>query len=264
MRSLYFLEVEDPSEPAAVSVWQPAQRAANSSAPRWMRALSPRDALSSIPRSPHAVTPAAAATRQTAEMAARRRGIGARNTNPVPAPEARMPAPEADRQRFRAVMGHFPTGVAVVTARDERAAVGMTTNALTSLSLDPLLLLVCFDGTSRTLPVVRETRRFAVNVLRAGQEALAGRFASKLPLEEKFGDVSHRDEGGVPVLDGVLAWMACDLERLLPGGDHEIGIGAVTSMGHADGGAPLVWYRGAYTAVTERWTAGPPGSPARR
>jgi 3-hydroxy-9,10-secoandrosta-1,3,5(10)-triene-9,17-dione monooxygenase reductase component len=175
-----------------------------------------------------------------------------------------MPPPEADRQRFRAVIGHFATGVAVVTARDDRGAVGLTTNALTSLSLDPLLLLVCFDNASRTLPVVRETRRFAVNVLRTGQEGLAGRFASKLPLEEKFGDVSHRDEAGVPILDGVLAWVVCDVAELLPGGDHTIGIGAVRAMGHADDGAPLVWYRGAYTTVTERWTESPPGSPDPR
>ncbi|MDX6699613.1 MAG: 3-hydroxy-9,10-secoandrosta,3,5(10)-triene-9,17-dione monooxygenase reductase component [Solirubrobacteraceae bacterium] len=174
-----------------------------------------------------------------------------------------MPAPEADRQRFRAVMGHFPTGVAVVTARDEQGAVGLTTNALTSLSLDPLLILVCFDNASRTLPVVRATERFAVNVLRAGQEHLAGRFASKLPLEEKFGDVPHHDEAGVPILAGALAWIACDLRELLPGGDHTIGIGAVTAMDH-DEGEPLVWHRGAYTALRTHSTGAPPGSPAPR
>ena len=162
-----------------------------------------------------------------------------------------MPSPAADPQSFRAVMGHFATGVAVVTARDARGAVGMTTNALTSLSLDPLLILVCFDNGARTLPVVRETRRFAVNVLRTGQEPVAGRFASKLPVEEKFGDVSHRDVDGMPILDDALAWVVCDLAELLPGGDHTIGIGAVTAVGH-DEGAPLVWFRGAYTSVTER------------
>jgi flavin reductase (DIM6/NTAB) family NADH-FMN oxidoreductase RutF len=161
-----------------------------------------------------------------------------------------MPTPEADRQRLRAVMGHFVTGVAVVTARDERGAVGMTTNALTSLSLDPLLLLVCFDNAARTLPVVRATRRFAVNVLSAGQEGVAGRFASKLPLDEKFGDVTHHDQHGVPVLDGALAWVACDLRELLPGGDHTIGIGAVAAMGHGEG-RPLVWHRGVYSTLTD-------------
>jgi flavin reductase (DIM6/NTAB) family NADH-FMN oxidoreductase RutF len=158
-----------------------------------------------------------------------------------------MPTPEADRLRFRAVMGHFATGVAVVTARRPDGAVGMTTNALTSLSLDPPLLLVAFDNTARTLPVVRQARRFAVNVLRAGQEELAGQFASKLPLDEKFTDVEHSQDHGAPVLAGALAWAVCDLRELLPGGDHTIGIGAVTAMGH-DEGEPLLWYRGTYTS----------------
>jgi 3-hydroxy-9,10-secoandrosta-1,3,5(10)-triene-9,17-dione monooxygenase reductase component len=124
----------------------------------------------------------------------------------------------------------------------------MTTNAMCSLSLDPLLLLVCFDNSARTLPVVRESGRFAVNVLRAEHDALSGQFASKLPLDQKFDAVDYRLEHGVPVLDQALAWVACDVREMLPGGDHTIGIGAVAAMGH-DHGQPLVWYRGAYTSV---------------
>jgi len=155
---------------------------------------------------------------------------------------------EAERQRYRAVIGHFATGVAVVTGVGRDGAVGMTTNALCSLSLEPLLLLVCFDNSARTLPVVRESGRFGVNVLRAGQQPLSGQFASKLPLDRKFDTVEYRLERGVPVLDGVLAWLVCDLRELLPGGDHTIGVGAVAAMGHDDG-EPLVWYRGGYTSV---------------
>ena len=155
---------------------------------------------------------------------------------------------EADRQRYRAVMGHFATGVAVVTGLGPDGAVGMTTNAMCSLSLDPLLLLVCFDNTARTLPVVRASGRFGVNVLRAGQQPLSGQFASKLPLDRKFEAVDYRLERGVPVLEGALAWLVCDLRELLPGGDHTIGVGAVSAMGH-DEGQPLVWYRGAYTSL---------------
>ena len=163
-----------------------------------------------------------------------------------------MPTPEADRQRFRAVMGHFATGVAVVTARpsgEPDGAVGMTTNALCSVSLDPIKLLVCFDREARTLPVVRETRRFAVNVLRAGHEDLSGQFASKLPLDRKFEAVEYTSDHGAPVLGDALAWAVCDLSELLPGGDHEIGIGDVVAMGHATEGEPLVWYRGSYRAL---------------
>jgi flavin reductase (DIM6/NTAB) family NADH-FMN oxidoreductase RutF len=159
-----------------------------------------------------------------------------------------MPSPEADRQRFRAVMGHFTTGVAVVTAQGGNGAVGMTTNALCSLSLDPLLVLVCFDNAARTLPVVRETGRFGVNVLRAGHEGMSGQFASKLPLERKFDEVGYSLEHGAPVLDDALAWLVCDLRELLPGGDHTIGIGAVRAMGHGEG-EPLVWYRGGYGSL---------------
>ena len=145
-------------------------------------------------------------------------------------------------------MGHFTTGVAVVTAQGPDGAVGMTTNALCSLSLDPLLLLVCFDHTSRTLPVVRDTGRFAVNILRADHEELSGQFASKLPLDRKFEAVGHTTDRGAPVLDDALAWVVCDLRELLPGGDHTIGIGAAVQMGHREG-RPLVWYRGSYTSL---------------
>ena len=149
-------------------------------------------------------------------------------------------------QRFRAVMGHFTTGVTVVTASSELGPVGMTANAVCSLSLDPLLLLVCFANEARTLPLVSETKRFGVNVLAAGQEELARLFASKLPEEEKFGGVQHSVHDGIPVIDGVLAWVGCTLQELIPGGDHTIGIGAVTAAEASAGAEPLVWYRGEY------------------
>ena len=155
----------------------------------------------------------------------------------------------ADPSRYRAVIGRFPTGVAIVTCAGARGPAGMTTNAVTSLSLDPLLLLVCFDNSSRTLPAVRESRRFAVNVLRAGQEELARVFASKRVARDKFDAVTHTIEHGVPVLDDALAWVACDLRDLHPGGDHTIGIGAVTHIHAEDGGQPLVWFGGQYTTL---------------
>ena len=158
---------------------------------------------------------------------------------------------DPDQHRFRAVMGHFATGVTVVTGSGPGGAVGMTTNAVCSLSLDPLLVLVCFDNTARTLPVVRATGRFGVNVLEAGQQGLAGQFASKLPPEEKFELVAHGIEHGVPILDGALAWLACELRELVAGGDHTIGIGSVLAMAHGEG-EPLVWYRGRYTSVAAR------------
>ena len=140
-------------------------------------------------------------------------------------------APEPDPELFREVFGRFATGVAVITSAGLGGAGGMTANALCSLSLDPLLALVCFENSARTLPIVREAGRFAVNLLAADQEHLAGVFASKLPEAEKLERVAHRLEHGVPVIDGSLAWAICDLQELLAGGDHTIAIGDVVSLG---------------------------------
>jgi len=166
----------------------------------------------------------------------------------APRPAASVPA--MDPREFRDTMGAFATGVTVVTAQGSDGPAGLTTNAFSSLSLDPALLLVCFDNASRTLPVVREARRFAVNVLRAGQEDLAAVFASKAVQEEKFAAATHRAAHGVPVLDDALAWFVCDLRELIPGGDHTIGIGAVCDMG-AEEGEPLLFWRGGYRALAD-------------
>jgi 3-hydroxy-9,10-secoandrosta-1,3,5(10)-triene-9,17-dione monooxygenase reductase component len=154
---------------------------------------------------------------------------------------------EVGPERFRSVMGHFATGVTVVTVGTPGGPVGMTANAVTSLSLQPLLLLVAFDNEARTLPAVQKAGRFGVNVLAAGQEDLARLFASKLPEREKFAGVAHTVHDGIPVIEGVLAWVGCRLERLIPGGDHHIGIGAVEAA-EAGRGEPLIWYRGEYRA----------------
>jgi flavin reductase (DIM6/NTAB) family NADH-FMN oxidoreductase RutF len=160
-------------------------------------------------------------------------------------------APAVDQARFRDVIGRFATGVAIVTAEGQQGPSGLTTNAVSSLSLDPMLLLVCFDNDSRTLPVVESAGRFAVNVLRAGDEELARIFASKRIGREKFEAVTHRVAHGVPVLDDALAWLACDLEALHPAGDHTIGIGRVTHVDADDDGEPLLFYRGRFARLCE-------------
>jgi len=148
---------------------------------------------------------------------------------------------------YRSAIGHFATGVAVVTCDGPGGPSGLTTNAVSSLSLDPLLLLVCFDNASRTLEAVHGSGRFAVNVLRAGQEGLAAVFASKRVQAEKFEAVTHRIEHAVPVLDDALAWIACDLRELHPAGDHTIAIGAVTHVWSSPGERePLLFYRGSF------------------
>ena len=160
---------------------------------------------------------------------------------------------------YRAAIGHFATGVTIVTGIDDAGPVGMTVNALCSLSLEPLLLLVCFDNSSRTLPVVRETGRFGVSVLRYDQDHLSKRFAAKGDERRKFDGVEHELLAGVPVIRGALATLACELREWHPGGDHTIGIGAVEAMEHADGERePLVWYRGRYTSLSHRRSSAAP------
>ena len=156
---------------------------------------------------------------------------------------------------FRDAMGHFATGVTVVTSVDsEGDPVGTTANALTSLSLDPPLLLVCFDLGSLTLRAIRTHGAFTVNVLADGHQHLSANFARR-GMSAAWEGVRHQPgPTGTPRLDGVLAILECTLERQLPGGDHEIVIGRVR---HTEtfprSGVPLIFYRGSYLALT------PPG-----
>jgi flavin reductase (DIM6/NTAB) family NADH-FMN oxidoreductase RutF len=155
----------------------------------------------------------------------------------------------SDPELFREVFGRFATGVGVITAAGPTGSGGMTANAICSLSLEPLLALVCFENRARTLPIVRDAGKFGVNVLTTEQEEIAAVFASKLPEAEKLEGVEHRFESGVPVLVDSLAWAACELRELMPGGDHTIAIGEVTKMGLGMG-QPLLWYSGRYRSVS--------------
>jgi 3-hydroxy-9,10-secoandrosta-1,3,5(10)-triene-9,17-dione monooxygenase reductase component len=153
-----------------------------------------------------------------------------------------------DPELFREAFGRFVTGVAVITGAGPAGMGGMTANALCSLSLDPLLALVCFENEARTLPIVREAGRFGVNVLSSEQRELAGVFASKLPERQKLDGVAHRLEHGAPVIEGALAWAVCELRELIAGGDHTIAIGEVIALGLGKG-EPLVWYGRRYLAL---------------
>jgi flavin reductase (DIM6/NTAB) family NADH-FMN oxidoreductase RutF len=158
---------------------------------------------------------------------------------------------ETEQQRYRQVIGHFASGVAIVTAHGPDGPAGLTANALCSLSLDPLLLLVCVENSARTLPVIGATDRFAVNILRHEQHALSGVFASKAPEHEKFDGVPWSLHAELPILSEALAWLVCDLHELHSGGDHTIAIGAVTDMSDHSSGHPLVWYSGRYGTLID-------------
>ncbi|HEY5334267.1 MAG TPA: 3,4-dihydroxy-2-butanone-4-phosphate synthase, partial [Solirubrobacterales bacterium] len=158
----------------------------------------------------------------------------------------------ADTGRLmRDVMGHFATGVSVITARDaDGAPVGTTANAVSSVSLDPPLLLACLARGSETLTAIRGTGRFAVNILAAEQRHHSDRFARKGEAtrthEVDFDDHEH----GVPVLPGALATIACEVEAIHPAGDHEIVIGDACHLHHREPGTePLLFWRGSYSKL---------------
>ena len=147
-----------------------------------------------------------------------------------------------DAQELRRLMASWATGVAVVTSRDDSGHRGATTNALTSLSLDPPLVLVALDHGSNTLEAVRHSGRFCINVLAADQEEIARRFATKASGEEKLAGVPHELVDGVPVLGGAVAWLACELDGELAGGDHTILLGRPLEAGSDPSLQPLVFY----------------------
>ena len=153
-----------------------------------------------------------------------------------------------DARQLRTLMASWATGVAVVTARGDDGPRGATTNALTSLSLEPPLILACLDRGSNTLDAVRASGRFCVNVLAAGQEELARRFATKRSGSEKFSSLPHDVRGGVPALQATLAWLVCDLDREVDGGDHVILIGRPVDAGIDPHAAPLVFYGSGFHA----------------
>lgn len=146
-------------------------------------------------------------------------------------------------------MSFWATGVSVVTAQGGEGPAGVTANALSSLSLDPPLALVCFDLSSRTLRAVRESERFCINMLADGQEEVSRLFATKHSHEEKFAQIIHRFELGVPVIDGCLAWLACELDSEFRRGDHVVAIGNVCGGSTNDAATPLLYYRGAYSTL---------------
>ena len=154
-------------------------------------------------------------------------------------------AAEPSPERFRLALASYPTGVTVVTAIGPNGPSGATANAVTSLSLDPPMMLACLDRDSRTLASVRAAGRFGVNALAAGQEELALRFAAKNPEPEQWEGVEWGESQGSPRLADALMWVACELHDLIAGGDHLIATGSVLNVESREG-MPLIFHRGAY------------------
>jgi flavin reductase (DIM6/NTAB) family NADH-FMN oxidoreductase RutF len=151
---------------------------------------------------------------------------------------------EIDSTRFRHVLGHFPTGVTIVTADPGDGPVGLTIGSFTSVSLDPPLVGFLPGKGSTSWPGIERAGRFCVNVLAADQAELCWRFARE--RDDKFDGIgwSSSTRTASPVLDGVLAWIDCTIEHVVDAGDHWFVLGRVVDLHAADRSDPMIFFRG--------------------
>ena len=171
-------------------------------------------------------------------------------------PDPDLTTPDTAAERFRQVLGHFCTGVTVITTIEDERPAGFACQAFAALSLEPPLVLFCPSRSSATWPAIERAGHFCVNVLADGQQELARRFGS--PGGDKFaGTAWSGSPSGMPVLDGALTWVECAVQTVHEAGDHYLVIGRVTALGECRAGRPLLFYRGRYAATDPRRAEGP-------
>lgn len=153
---------------------------------------------------------------------------------------------------FRLALGQFATGVTVITVeRGPRQVHGMTANSFTSVSLDPLLILICVDENAKLLPLVRRQKRFGVNILKENQQAISEYFAQpeeSEDIEKSLGIRFRWTESGIPLLEEALTHLTCEVVSSYVAGDHTIFIAEVISVEVYDG-EPLLYFRGDYRKI---------------
>lgn len=161
-----------------------------------------------------------------------------------------------DAAEFRRTVGLFASGVTVVTTQVDGILHGMTANAFCSVSLDPLLVLVCVNREAGLHGLLERSGQFAITVLAAGQEGVSRWFASsRRPAgQDQFDDQRWRPapHTGAPVLTDGLAYLDCRLHQAHQAGDHTVCIGQVLALGPLDGTEPLVWYQGRYAGLADQ------------
>jgi len=165
---------------------------------------------------------------------------------------SKKPTPRLTPLEFRKALGHFTTGVTVVTVeREPGKTQGMTANSFTSVSLDPMLILVCVDHGAKILPLLQKKKRFGVSVLKEGQEAISEYFASgeqSAETEERLSIRYRWTPSGIPILENTLLHLSCNVIASHLAGDHTIFIGEVEdAVIHK--GEPLLYFRGEYRAL---------------
>jgi 3-hydroxy-9,10-secoandrosta-1,3,5(10)-triene-9,17-dione monooxygenase reductase component len=150
-----------------------------------------------------------------------------------------------DPASYRTVLGHFATGVAIITASHDGEPVGMACNSFTSVSLEPPLVLFCAANTSSTWPRIQAAGKWCANILAEDDEDVCRLFAQK--GADRFAQVSHhRGPSGAPILDNALAYIDCETFAEHDAGDHVIVVGRVLELGDAPHEKPLLFYRGGY------------------
>jgi flavin reductase (DIM6/NTAB) family NADH-FMN oxidoreductase RutF len=147
-------------------------------------------------------------------------------------------------EAFRHVLGHLPTGVTVVTANAADGPTGMAANSVTSVSLDPPLILLCPAKSSSTWPAIRDAGRFCVNILAGHHEEITRQFARK--DTDRFQGVARHERSGGPGLDDAVAWIECEIHAEHDAGDHTIVVATVLAIEAAEAAVPLVFFRGRY------------------
>jgi 3-hydroxy-9,10-secoandrosta-1,3,5(10)-triene-9,17-dione monooxygenase reductase component len=148
---------------------------------------------------------------------------------------------------FRATLGHFASGVVVVTGMTAGLPAGLTCQSFFSLSLDPPLIAIAVGKSSASWPAIAASGAFCANVLAAGQEELGRAFARS--GQDKFAGVGWTPAlTGSPRLDGALAWVDCQIEAVHETGDHYLVIGSVSDLG-TGGGSPLLYFRGQFNSL---------------
>lgn len=156
--------------------------------------------------------------------------------------------PAVPESVFRDVLGHYCSGVTVITAMHGDAPVGFACQSFQSLSLDPPMVSFAPAKTSTTWPRIRRSGRFAANVLAEGQHDLCRRFA--VSGGDKFGGIRWRaGRSGSPILEGALAWIDCEIAEEVDAGDHVIVLGRVVELASNGGSRPLLFYRGKFGAL---------------
>jgi 3-hydroxy-9,10-secoandrosta-1,3,5(10)-triene-9,17-dione monooxygenase reductase component len=150
-------------------------------------------------------------------------------------------------QEYRDALSKFASGVTIVTVTAGGRPHGMTASAFAAVSLEPPLVLVCLEKTSRTRALVLETGIFAVSILVEDQQEIAKAFSR--PGKKPFDELSHRaGKNGSPLLDGAIACVECTVESVVGGGDHDVVIGEVTAC-EPRGGQPLVYFNRGYRSL---------------